>query len=684
MPSVEGKQPGVGLWLPSGRLNLLSLQFPDPGDSSRYFAHPPNRVYKTAMKRSLCALFLISTCVTVNLGSVVAAPTPVPVQTPAPALAQAPAPQLDVSKLQAALTAQDWKAADTETRRILEIWVHPSRDIYGAPLATNIPPEVLQTLDQLWSEASGGRFGFSTQKAIWEEARAAHPDNTDTAAKAFGDRVGWTRPTPDPDNFVSPDWLTEPELTYSLEAPEGHLPWIGVSWERINALLTEQGCGSCMTDAMYLQGERFNRYIPTLFNWLTTALVAPLPAEGAWQQARLAHTIDLRSLYPNNTCPTYPLAQAISPDSKVLAISSYSYERACIGAKDNSSLALWNAQQGTRIITLLRGQATESASYTGQAQEPPTQSTSIVGDVANAVAFTPDGRWVAAGLSNGTVRVWTTDRGDAVRTLSGHRYAVRAIAISGDGLTLASASSDQTIRLWNLQTGQLLRTITLNSANGIPQTVLMSLDGQRLATVTNRNTLQLWNARTGELIKTLVAQAPNVSPRLPLAFSSDGQTLAAADADYSVKLWNTNTGARLITLKGHGSGVHDLAFSPNGQYLASSEETKALLWNLQTYQSTHSFNLVQSAGHPTKPDNLGNVAFSPDSRTLATGALLLPLVQSEPIPGQGIMLWDVATGQSLEHIHGVSQFQFSPNGQFLAARGQGIQIWQPYNRLINR
>ncbi|HEY9879360.1 MAG TPA: GUN4 domain-containing protein [Leptolyngbyaceae cyanobacterium] len=637
------------------------------------------------MKRSLCALLLVGTAlVSANFTPVMAFQVSSTAQVPAPALAQAAAPRVDISKLQAALEAQDWQTADAETRRLLETWIHPNGDIFSPPLATNVPPEVLQTVDKLWTEASGGRFGLSAQKAIWEEARAAHPDNTDTASKAFGDRVGWTRPTRDPDNFVSPDWLTEPELNYSLEAPVGHLPWAGISWERINGMLTAQSCGSCMVDAMYLQDGRFNQYLPNLFNWLSTALVAELPAEGTWRQARLAHTINLRSLYPNSTCPAYPIAQAVSPDSKVLAISSYSYERACTGATDNSALALWNAERGTRIITLLRGQATESATYTGQAQEPPTQSTRIVGDVANAVAFTPDGRWVVAGLSDGTLRVWTTDRGEAVRTISAHFYAVRAIAISADGQTLASASSDQTIRLWNLQTGKLIRTITLNASSGIPQTVLFSPDGQRLATTTNRNTLQLWNVQTGQLVRTLVEQAPDLSPGLSLAFSPDSQKLAAADVDNSVKLWNATTGARLITLKGHSSAIHDLAFSPDGQYLASSEETKALLWNLQTYQPTHTFELVQSAGHPIKPDNLANVAFSPDSKTLATGGLLLPLVQSEPIPSQGIMLWDVATGQTLEHIHSVSRFQFSPDGQFLVANGQGIQIWQPYNRLISR
>ncbi|GAB4227928.1 MAG: hypothetical protein Kow00121_56720 [Elainellaceae cyanobacterium] len=594
---------------------------------------------------------------------------------------QAQLPRVDLSYLQERLEAKDWQAADAETRRILQIWVHPNDDLFSAPLATNIPPEVIQTLDQLWSEASGGRFGFSAQKAIWDEVRAQHPDNTDTATKAFGDRVGWTRPTPDPENFVSPDWLTEPELNYSLEAPVGHLPWAGVGWERIDAMLTAQSCGSCMIDAIYLQGERFNRYLPVLFNWLSTALTDVLPIEGAWQQAHLARSINLRALYSNLNCPVYTPASAVSPDSTILAISSYSYERSCSGGEDNSTLALWNAERGTRIITLLRGQATEASSYSGTPQEPPTESTRIVGNVANAIAFTPGGQLVAAGLADGTIRFWTTDRGEAVQTLSGHRYAVRAIAISNDGQRLASASADQTIKLWNLPTGELLRTLNLAESDGIPQTLLISADGTRLATATDRNRLQLWDAESGQLLRTLVAAA-DLPPGLPIAFSPDGQTLATADRDQSIKLWNANTGARIITLQSHSERILHLAFSPDSQFLASSEENTAYLWNLQTYQPVHNFDLVQSVGHPILPDNLGYVAFSPDGRVLATSTLLLPIVESEPIPQQGITLWDVESGQPMSQIRGVAQFQFSPNGQFLLVNGQTVQIWQPYRSPI--
>ncbi|PZV01343.1 MAG: hypothetical protein DCF32_16390 [Leptolyngbya sp.] len=595
--------------------------------------------------------------------------------------AWAQAQVVDVGALRSHLAAQDWRAADAETRRILDPWIHPGGDILSTPLATNIPPEVLQTLDRLWVEASNGRFGFSVQQQIWAEVRAANPVDSAVAAKAFGDRVGWTRPPgmADPTSIAG-EWLIESELNPSLNAPVGHLPWAGVSWEQIAKLFSGESCGSCTIDAMYLQGERFNQHIPILFNWVDTALDLPVPAVGSWQQPQLARSIDLKSLYPNSPCPIYTTAAAISPNGATIAIGSYSYERSCI--RGESALALWNAERGTRIITLHRGPALEASAQGNPPQEPAGQSTRIVGDVANAVAFTPDSQLVAAGMSYGVIRLWSATTGEPVRTFQGHRLAVRAIAISPDGTTLASASADQTLKLWNLQTGQLLRTTSMNAADGMVHTLRFSPDGQRLATATDQNTLQLWDATTGQLVRTLVNRATTRYPLLPLAFSPDGQTLATGDPDNSVKLWNPTTGARQITLTGHTEPVRHLAFSPDSQRLATSDGKTARLWNRQTYATIHTLTLNQSVGHPIQPVNLGAVAFSPDGQTLATSTLLLPLVQSEPIPHQGITLWSVATGQSLSQLHDVGQFQFSPNGRFLMAQGQRVQLWNPYRGLV--
>jgi WD40 repeat protein len=70
-------------------------------------------------------------------------------------------------------------------------------------------------------------------------------------------------------------------------------------------------------------------------------------------------------------------------------------------------------------------------------------------DAVRAVAFSPDGRLVASGSSDRTVRLWDPATGAVRRTLEGHSDAVRAVAFSPDGRLVASGSGDRTVRLWD-------------------------------------------------------------------------------------------------------------------------------------------------------------------------------------------------------------------------------------------
>lgn len=174
--------------------------------------------------------------------------------------------------LQEQLQAKDWAAADRETRRLL------------APESVSLPPfepalaqpTLIRAMDQMWLRASNGRFGLSVQLRFWQEALAHHPTNDEAAVNAFRDRVGWKLAAPRADvDFISSDWLNQSELTYSLQAPEGHLPWAGVSDEVVRSVAVpppEFHCGSCTIDAMQLRNERFYGYIPQLMERIELSL----------------------------------------------------------------------------------------------------------------------------------------------------------------------------------------------------------------------------------------------------------------------------------------------------------------------------------------------------------------------------------------------------------------------------
>ncbi len=183
-----------------------------------------------------------------------------------------PAITQQLAVLQARLQAQDWAGADRETRRLLA-----PESVSLPPVApTSVQPTLIRAIDQMWLTASNGRFGLSVQLRLWRQAVAAHPKHPEAAVNAFRDRVGWRLKTPRPEtDFISSDWLNESELTYSLQAPKGHLPWAGVSDQVVRSVAVPPPgvhCGSCTVDAMQLRNERFYSYLPQLMQRVLLAL----------------------------------------------------------------------------------------------------------------------------------------------------------------------------------------------------------------------------------------------------------------------------------------------------------------------------------------------------------------------------------------------------------------------------
>ncbi|MCA2605172.1 WD40 repeat domain-containing protein [Microcystis sp. M26BS1] len=276
----------------------------------------------------------------------------------------------------------------------------------------------------------------------------------------------------------------------------------------------------------------------------------------------------------------------------------------------------------------------------------------------SSVSFSRDGKTLASGSDDKTIKLWNVETGQEIRTFKGHNGSVFSVSFSPDGKTLATSSGDNTIKLWNVETGQEIRT--LSGHNSFVRSVSFSSDGKTLATGSGDKTIKLWNIETGQEIRTFKGHNKPISS---VSFSSNGKTLATGSDDKTIKLWNGSTGQAIRTLKGHNGSVFSVNFSSDGKTLATGSDDKTIkLWNVETGQEIRTLQ-----GH-NKP--VTSVSFSRDGRTLASGSW-----------DNTIKLWDIETGQEIRTLSGhngyVYSVSFSPDGKTLAT-GSGdktIKLW---------
>lgn len=283
-------------------------------------------------------------------------------------------------------------------------------------------------------------------------------------------------------------------------------------------------------------------------------------------------------------------------------------------------------------------------------------------DIVKAIAISPDGQILASGSYDKTIKLWSLRTGELIHTLTAHTNRVTCIAISSDGEILASGSEDRTIKLWSLRTGQLLYSLSGHSDK--VRCITFNPKGQTLFSLGSQ--IKSWAARTGKLLGTLVGTSDLARA---IACSPDGRTCVIGSLDGTLELWNPHTGKRLLTFAPRICGITALAFSPNGQMLATCTGTTIDLWNPQTGQLLRSLS-SQSGG-------VTSIAFSPDGQTVASGNGI-----TSASSGKLIELWNPYTGKwrraLLGHKHSVCSVAFSPDGCILASGStdKTIKIWQ--------
>jgi len=190
-----------------------------------------------------------------------------------------------------------------------------------------------------------------------------------------------------------------------------------------------------------------------------------------------------------------------------------------------------------------------------------------------AVAIAPDGKRAISASSDQTLKIWDTDTGIELRTLTGHTGSVRGVAIAPDGLTAISASEDNTLKIWDIETGRELQTLTghTNSVRG----VAIAPDGLTAISASDDNTLKIWDLASGSELRTLTGHTNSIRQ---VAIAPDGKRAISASEDNTLKVWNLLSGTELRTLTDTGY-LCAVAIAPDGDLAISFSEGNTLkIW----------------------------------------------------------------------------------------------------------
>ncbi|CDF36531.1 WD40-repeat containing [Chondrus crispus] len=275
-------------------------------------------------------------------------------------------------------------------------------------------------------------------------------------------------------------------------------------------------------------------------------------------------------------------------------------------------------------------------------------------DSVRSVSMSGDGKRVASGSADETVRVWDAETGGQIgKTMTGHTDSVRSVSLSGDGKRVASGSADETVRVWDAETGVQIGETMTGHTNSV-WSVSMSGDGKRVASGSGDKTVRVWDAETGVQIgETMTGHTYSV---WSVSLSGDGKRVASGSADETVRVWDAETGVQIgETMTGHTDSVSSVSMSGDGKRVASGSRDKTVrVWDAETGVQIGE----TMTGHT---NSVWSVSMSGDGKRVASGSR-----------DKTVRVWDAETGVQIGetmtgHTDSVRSVSLSGDGKRVAS-----------------
>jgi WD40 repeat protein len=296
-----------------------------------------------------------------------------------------------------------------------------------------------------------------------------------------------------------------------------------------------------------------------------------------------------------------------------------------------------------------------------EGQEP--KKVAVQSDTILALAWSPDGKWIAGSGFDKTVKIWKAGEWELASTLGGASKTVRSVAFSPNSNLLAAGSDDGSVRIWETKTWKLKQTLV---GHGDIPCLAFTPDGTTLAAISiaylgdNKVSpaIKLWDPSSGTCKRT--AKLPG-GYSSSMVFSKDGKQLFVANG--SVNVIQTETGEVKRTFKPESSYVMHLAMSPDGMRLycggGTPQTTEVTIWDLKAEKQIDALKNLDRG--------LRCLAVSADGKVLAIPGSFINATREQVISKVGF--WDLATVKQKCQFEGelgdMESIAFAPDSKSL-------------------